>query len=131
MKATGHSRRLAGASASQDLFALAGKRVAWTSANHTTVTVMAVGSGSIPGQFPFNTNDYIVGLVVKSDGAAAWAANTSGANPYVQGTDRRNHAPDQFSDDTKFVRGVTLTSGAGHKILWKYTDGTTGTANLF
>jgi hypothetical protein len=133
LKATGKSRVLSGASASTDLFALSGGWVAWTSTDHTSVTVMRAANGAIPNQFPFNTNDNVVKIVVKSDGAAAWAATPSGGggSTYVQGLDRKNHPPDQFSDDTKFVRGTSLTSLAGHKIAWGYTDGSTASTSLF
>jgi len=131
LKSTNRSARLKGASASQGAFALAGTWVGWTSAQRTTVTVMNIRTRTIPGQFPFGVGDFVVRIVVKSDGAAAWAADVSDGTSYVQGLDRRNHPPDQFSNDTKFVRGASLQSGAGHKISWKYTDGTTGTARLF
>lgn len=131
LKSTNRSTKLKGASASQDAFALAGTWVGWTSAQRTTVTVMNIRTRTIPSQFPFGVNDFVVRIVVKSDGAAAWAANVSDGTSYVQGLDRRNHPPDQFSNDTKFVRGVSLQSGAGRQISWKYTDGTTGTARLF
>jgi len=131
LKSTNRSTRLKGASASQDVFALAGTWVGWTSAQHTTVTVMNIRTRTIPNQFPFGVGDFVVRIVVKSDGAAAWAADVSDGTSYVQGLDRRNHPPDQFSNDTKFVRGQTLQSNAGNKISWKYTDGTTGTAALF
>jgi hypothetical protein len=131
LKSTNRATRLKNASASQDAFELAGTWVGWTSAQRTTVTVMNIRTRKIPGQFPFTVGDFVVRIVVKTDGAAAWAANVSDGTSYVQGLDRRNHSPDQFSNDTKFVRGVSLQSGAGHTISWKYTDGTTGTARLF
>lgn len=131
LKSTNRSTRLRGASASQGAFALAGTWVGWTSAQRRTVTVMNISTRRIPSQFPFGVGDFVVRIVVKSDGAAAWAADVSDGTSYVQGLDRRNHPPDQFSNDTKFVRGVSLQSGAGHKISWQYTDGTTGTARLF
>jgi hypothetical protein len=131
LKSTNRSTRLTGASASQDVFALAGTWVGWTSQQRTTVAVMNIRTRTIPSQFPFGIGDVVVRIVVKSDGAAAWAADVSDGTSYVQGTDRRNHEPDQFSDDTKFVRGASLQSGTGHQISWQYTDGTTGTARLF
>ena len=129
--ATGKSRRLAGASASQDVVRLGGKWVGWTSAQHTTVTLMHLTTGKIPSDYPYGVNDYVVNIVVKSDGAGAWVADVSDGTSYVQGYDRKNHSADQFSDDTKFVSGPTLKSLSGHAISWKYTDGTTGTATLF
>jgi hypothetical protein len=94
---------------------------------------MRAANGVIPNQFPFNTNDNVDAIVVKSDGAAAWAATPAPGtgNTYVQGFDRKNHSADQFSDDTKFVRGTSLRSLAGRKIAWSYTDGSSGTQNLY
>lgn len=131
LKSTNRSTRLKGASASQDVFVLTGTWVGWTSQQRTTVTVMNIRTRKIPGSFPFGVGDLVVRIAVKSDGAAAWAADVSDGTSYVQGLDRRNHSPDQFSDDTKFVRGASLRSGSGHQISWQYTDGSTGTARLF
>jgi hypothetical protein len=131
LNSSGLTRGLSGASASQDVFALGGDWVAWTSVMHTTVNVMYISNGAIPQFFPNNTNDYVVTIVVKNDGAAAWAANPSSGAPYVQGMDRKGHSPDTFSDDTKSVRGSTLQSWNGKKIAWRYTDGGFGTTNLF
>ncbi|HEV3311643.1 MAG TPA: hypothetical protein VG815_14115 [Chloroflexota bacterium] len=127
----GKNRWLQGASASQDAFSLSGLYAAWSSNGHEKVNVVEVDTGAIPNSLPYNTNDYVVRIVVKNDGAVAWAANTTGANPYVQGLDRKNHPPDQFSDDTKYVRGGTLHPTKGHGIAWSYTDGSSGSANLF
>ena len=141
IKATGVKRQLGGASASTDHFALAGKWVAWTSSDtsstnpaHSIVNLMHISDGSIPNQFPFDTNDAVKKVVVKSDGASAWAAKPSdypNSLRYVQGFDRSNHPPDSLSDDTKDVKPASLTSLPGHAISWKYTDGSSGTANLF
>lgn len=138
VKSTGLTRRLTGASASGDHFALAGKWVAWTSSAsstpHSVVNVIHIPDGAIPRSFPFNTNDDVNKVVVKSDGASAWAATPSdypNTFRYVQGMDRRNHPPDQFSDDTKDLRSGSLRSLSGHKIRWRYTDGSIGTASLF
>ena len=131
LKSTNRSTRLKGASASQDVFSLAGTWVGWTSQQRTTVTVMNSRTRKIPSTFPFGVGDFVVRIVVKGDGAAAWAADVSDGTSYVQGLDRRNHPPDQFSDDTKFVRGVSLKSDAGNQISWQYTDGTIGKARLF
>lgn len=141
IKANGLKRRLKGASASTDHFALAGKWVAWTSSDnvsgnpsHSVVNVMHIPDGSVPNQFPFDTNDAVKRVVVKSDGASAWAAKPSdypNTLRYVQGMDRSNHPPDSLSDDTKDVKPGSLKSLAGHTISWKYTDGSTGTATLF
>jgi hypothetical protein len=131
LKSTNRSIQLKGASASQDVFALTGAWVGWTSQQRTTVAVMNIRTRTIPSPFPFGVGDVVVRIVVKSDGAAAWAADVSDGTSYVQGMDRRNHSPDQFSDDAKFVRGVSLRSGPGRQIGWQYTDGSTGTAHLF
>ena len=132
VKATGKRTRLPGASASQDQFALGGQWVGWSSGpEHTIVNVMHIPDRAIPQQFPYETNDHIDKIVVKSSGAAAWAASPSGDNTYVQGMDRRNHSADQLSDDTLDVVGSSLKSRAGHRISWKYTDGSSGSANLY
>jgi hypothetical protein len=137
LKSNGHTRHLAGAIAGASHFAVGGAWVAWTangSATQSEVRVMHVTNGAIPSGFPFDTNDTVNKVVVKSDGAAAWAATPSdypNTLRYVQGTDRSNHSPDQFSDDTKDVKPATLHSDAGHQISWQYTDGSTGTAQLF
>ncbi len=136
IKGTGKTRRLAGGTSSSH-FAVAGSWVAWTSdgsATNSAVTVMHIPNAVIPSGFPFDTNDNVSKVVVKGDGAAAWAATPSdypNTMRYVQGTDRRNHSPDQLSDDTKDVKPGTLVSNAGHKISWRYTDGSTGTAELY
>ncbi len=136
VKATGKTRRLSGGTTSGH-FALGGKWVAWTStgsATNSQVTVMHIPDGLVPSTYPFDTNDNIGKVVVKSDGAAAWAATPSDypdTMRYVQGTDRSNHPPDQLSDDTKDVKPGTLRSLAGHAIGWHYTDGSTGSANLY
>jgi len=131
LNSTGKARELKGASASQDVFNLGGQWVAWSSDAHTTVNVMHITNGAIPSDYPFGVNDFVVKIVVKSDGAAAWAADVSDGTSYVQGFDRKNHSADTFSDDRRFVSGPSLRSISGHAISWKYTDGSTGTANLF
>jgi hypothetical protein len=131
LKSTGKARVLKGASASQDVFSLGGEWVAWTSLTHTTVTVMHITTGKIPSDYPYGVNDFVVKVVVKDDGAAAWAADVSDGTSYVQGFDRKHHSADTFSDDTKFVSGSSLKSLPGHAISWKYTDGSIGTVDLF
>lgn len=128
---SGKSHRLGGASASQDVFALGGGWVAWTSSQHTTVTVMNVGTGKVPNTYPYGVNDFVVNVVVKKDGAAAWAADVDDGTSYVEGFDRKNHSADSLSDDTKYVRGATLKSHSDHAVSWKYSDGSTGKADLF
>ena len=98
------------------------------------VNVIHIPDGAIPNSFPFDTNDQVHKVVVKSDGAAAWAATPSdypSTLRYVQGMDRSNHPPDQLSDDTKDVKPSSLKSLSGHMISWHYTDGSTATASLF
>jgi hypothetical protein len=137
LKSNGQRRKLAGASSTASHFALGGTWVAWTSngsANQSEVRVMHITNGAIPATFPFDTNDQVDKVLVKSDGAAAWAATPSdypNTLRYVQGFDRNNHSADQLSDDTKDVRPGTLVSDPGHEISWHYTDGSTGTAQLF
>jgi hypothetical protein len=135
VKSTGATTRLKGASPSSDRFALGGQWVAYSSgATHSVVNVMHIPNRGIPSGFPFDTGDRVNRVVVKPDGAVAWAATPQPAGSgftYVQGTDRRNHSPDQFSDDTKNVVGSSLRSLAGHAISWRYTDGSTGNTNLF
>ena len=54
-----------------------------------------------------------------------------GGDPYVQGTDRRNHSPDLLSDDTRAVVPGSLVSARGHRITWRYTTGPAGKADLY
>jgi hypothetical protein len=135
VKATGATTRLKGASPVNDRFALGGQWVAYSSSTtHSVVNVMHIPNHGIPNGFPFDTGDRVNGVVVKSDGAVAWAATPQPAGSgftYVEGTDRRNHSPDQFSDDTKNVVGSSLRSLAGRAISWRYTDGSSGHTNLF
>ena len=132
IKATSKRFVLKGASSLSDHFSLGGKWVAWSSGDtHSIVNVLYVPTRKVPDQFPFNTNDQIDKIVVKSDGAAAWTATPVGDSTYVQGMDRRNHAPDQLSDDLEDVLGSSLRSLAGHTISWKDTDDTLHTAKLF
>jgi hypothetical protein len=95
---------------------------------------MHIPDHAVPSGFPFDTGDHVDRIVVKGDAASAWAATPQPAgsgNTYVEGTDRRNHSPDQFSDDTKDVVGSSLRSLRGHAITWRYSDGSSGTANVF
>ena len=100
----------------------------WTtdgSATRSVVNKMYIPDGkSHDSNFPFDTNGHVEGVVIKKDGAAAWVFSSSGASTIVQGQDRKNHPPDQLSDDTKDAVGSSLKSGKGHEIHWKYTDGT-------
>lgn len=135
VKKSGKKRTLSGASPTDDLFALGGKWVVWTtngSATRSVVNKMYIPDGkSHDSNFPFDTNGHVEGVVIKKDGAAAWVFSSSGASTIVQGQDRKNHPPDQLSDDTKDAVGSSLKSGTGHEIHWKYTDGSSDSANLY
>jgi hypothetical protein len=135
VRSTGKTTRLRGASPSSDKFALGGKWVAYSSGPaHSVVNVRHIPDHVVANGFPFDTGDRVDKVVVKHDGASAWAATpqpSGSGNTYVQGTDRRNHSPDQFSDDTKDVVGSSLRSLAGRAIGWRYTDGSSGSARLF
>lgn len=135
LKHTGKKRKLTGATPGSDLFSLGGKWVVWTStgsAPRSMVNKMFIPDGSShDNNFPFDTNGHVEGVVIKSDGAAAWVFSSSGASTIVQGQDRSNHPPDQLSDDTKNAVGSSLKSGSGHQIHWKYSDGTSGHASLY
>lgn len=129
---TGQSSQLTGASPSADRFALGGQYVAYSSGPaHSIVNVMRIPDHAVSNSYPFDTNDHVDGLVVEPDGAAAWAATSSDPRTYVQGFDRSNHPPDQFSDDLRTVVGSSLHPTAGQAIAWSYSDGSTGTATLY
>ena len=133
VRSSGRITTLQGASPVMSKFALAGTYVAWSSGTgQTVVKVMHVPNlVIIAKQYPYDTNNHVDRIVVKANGAAAWAATPSDDNTYVQGFDRSNHSADLLSDDTLNVRGTSLRSLAGKAISWQYTDGTTGTANLY
>ena len=152
LRSNGHERLLDGALAGASHFALAGTWVAWTSNvapyGQVVVHVMHITNGAIPYSFPWGL-DYggsVNKVVVKSDGAAAWAATpsqecspSSGCYPpipYVEGTDYAStpdllYNPDLLSVLNDPVEPGTLVSDAGHKISWHYEDGSTGTAELY
>jgi hypothetical protein len=134
VKANGRTTRLRGATPGNDVFALGGKYVAYSSGpQDSIVTVMHIPNRRVnPYSYPFDTNMHVEGIVVKSDGAAAWAATSpSDGSTLVQGTDRSNHPPDQFSDDSRTVVTTSLRSLHGKAIGWSYTDGGSGTATLY
>jgi hypothetical protein len=54
-----------------------------------------------------------------------------GMDTAVSGTDVKGHSPDLLSDDTRTVDTTSLASGPGGEITWSYTDGATGSAELF
>jgi hypothetical protein len=130
LRSNGRVTRLKGTS-DGDLYAVAGEFVGFTSGpNHSVADVINARTRSIPRSFPFETNDPITGIVVTPKGAAAWAAQGTDGT-YIQGTDRRNHEPDQLSDDTRNVFGVSLNLVDATHIDWSYTDGTHGSATLY
>lgn len=135
VRSTGTTSQLKSTSPAGNTFEAGGQWVAFSSgAAHTVVNVVHIPDHAGENGFPFDTNDHVDKVVVKPDGAAAWAATPepAGSGPtYVQGFDRRNHPADTFSDDTKDVVGGSLRSLARHAISWRYADGSSGTANLF
>jgi hypothetical protein len=135
VKKSGRKRTLGGAVPGTDLFRVGGKWVVWTktgSAPQSVVDKKYVPDGRRhDDNFPFDTNGHVEGIVIKSDGAAAWVFSSSGASTIVQGQDRKNHPPDQLSDDTKDAVGSSLKSGPGSQIHWNYSDGSSGSANLY
>lgn len=134
-KPSGNRTKLAGASPTTDLFSVGGKWVVFTSngsATRSMVSKLKASDGKIhDNNFPFDTNGHVEGIVIKKDGAAAWVFSSEGASTIVQGQDRKNHPPDQLSDDTKNAVGTSLKSGPGHQIHWKYTDGSSDSAQLY
>ena len=146
IKASGKTTQLQGASASTDQFALGGKWVGWSSSTdpnadpgtvlppHSVITVMHIPDRFVNDQwYPFETNETVDKIVVATDGAAAWAISPlAGDTSYtiVQGTDRQGHPADQFSDDHTDLNGSSLRL-SGKTVTWSYTDGTTGSWNLF
>jgi hypothetical protein len=141
VKKTGRRLQLQGADPSQDVFTLGGKFIGFSSAptdgettERTMVNVVHISDGRIPQFLPDDTGGHVDAIVVKPNGAAAWAISPldDPDMAYVQGTDRANHSPDLLSDsDLGGVDTSTLASGAGGHIAWTYTDGTSGDADLF
>ena len=131
VNASGHKTLLKGAKL-KDAYGLGGQWVAFTT-GRTTVHAFFIPTGASASGFPFGVGDTVDTVVVKSDGAVAWLAEVdpSVGNNYVQGTDRKNHSPDELSDDSQNVVPHSLKSLSGHTISWKYDGGGTGTASLF
>jgi hypothetical protein len=139
-KRTGGRFSLDDAQPTEDVFTAAGRFVAYSSSDyedamtpmHSIVNVIQVPSRRIPQFLPQRTNAHVDAIVVKRNGAAAWATTSSdGITTAVQGTDRLGHAPDDLSDDTRVVATTSLTSGPGGEVDWDYTDGTSDSAMLF
>jgi hypothetical protein len=147
IKSSGKATQLHDASPTTNKFAIAGKFVAWSSDPDTSdpnnpqqgpansvVTVMRISDRFVNDYwYPFQTNENIDKVVVASDGAAAWAMTPNpadGSFTEVQGTDRNNHPPDQFSDDHADLNGNSLKI-SGKTVTWQYTDGTSGSQTLF
>jgi hypothetical protein len=142
VKKTGKRFELAGAQPTEDVFTLGGKFVGFSSLSpefdettaHTMVNVVHITDGRIPEFLPTDTGGQVGAIVVKPNGAAAWAV-TPLDDPemaYVQGTDRQNHSPDLLSDtELGGIDTSSLTSGPAGHIEWTYADGTSGEADLF
>ena len=147
VRSNNKTSKLNGASPSGDQFALGGKFVAYTTSAapdpnnpsllpHSIVTVMHIPDHGVNASwYPFDTNETVDKVVVLSDGAAAWAMTPApggdGNLTQIQGTDRNNHPPDQFSDDHADVIGSSLHVTGGKTIAWRYVDGTSGSQMLF
>ena len=78
VRASGRTTLLQGATPGNDVFALRGRYVAYSSGSQDSiVTVMHIPNRHVnPYWYPFDTNMHVEGIVVKSDGAAAWAATS-------------------------------------------------------
>jgi hypothetical protein len=143
VRASGRTSRLAGASPQTDQFALGGKWVGWSSTPSdptalpdSVVTVMRITDHYVnPYFYPFDLNETVNRIVVLADGAAAWAMTpTPGSDTSyteIQGTDRSNNPPDQFSDDHTNVIASSLAAGPGRTVTWSYDDGTTGSQLMY
>ena len=131
LKKTGQRIVLEGATPGEAV-ATAGKFAAFGTGS--VVNVQRITDGAIPSELPHDTGGEIGKIVVKPNGAAAWAV-TPLDDPeasYVQGNERSNHTPQLFSDSELGGVDVTsLTSVPGTGITWLHADGTTGSANLF
>lgn len=126
---------LAGASPTEDVFTLGGKFVGYSSGaeeapEHSVVNVVHIPTRKIPKYMPTRTNAHVDAIVVKRNGASAWAYSDDEYTT-VQGHDRAGHSPDNLDDDTKTVVTTSLRGTAGAGIQWTYTDGSVGTADLF
>jgi hypothetical protein len=142
VRATGQTSQLKGAKPGYE-FALGGKYVGWSSDAtdvqpvfpNSVVTVMHIPNHHVnPNFYPFELNEAVDKIVVASDGAAAWSMTPQPAGSgftEVQGTDRANHPPDQFSDDHADVIGKSLHLTGSKTVAWKYADGTTGSWKLY
>jgi hypothetical protein len=147
IKSSGKTTKLQGASPSASQFALGGKYVGWSSdpvvdptdpqpgLPNSVVTVMRIPDHFVNDRwYPLQTNENVDKIVVASDGAAAWAISPppgdDSSYTIVQGTDRQGHPADQFSDDHTDLIGSSL-SIHGKTVTWQYTDGTSGSQNLF
>ncbi len=141
VKSSGKTTKLNGAKPGYR-FALGGKWVGWSSDStglqpvlpNSVVTVMHIPNHYIDGYFyPFNLNETVDKIVVLSDGAAAWSMTPQPGGGFtdVQGTDRTNNPPDQFSDDHADVVGHSLHVTGAKTVAWRYVDGTTGSQKLY
>jgi hypothetical protein len=98
---------------------------------HSIVRVFRMPNGGTPEYLPYRTGAQVDDIVVKRNGAAAWATTHADGTTRVTGTRRKGHAPEQLSAAARAVRTTTLTSGSGGRVTWRYTDGTTGSAALY
>ncbi len=142
IKSSGKTSQLQGASPATNKFALGGKWVGYSSdpagdqsgPANSVITVMHIPDHFVSDQwYPFQTNENVDKIVVAGDGAAAWALTPNpadGSYTIVQGTDRMGHPADQFSDDHTDLIGSSLKL-SGKTVSWQYTDGTSGSQNLF
>jgi len=146
IESSGKRTLLSAATPGADRFALGGKWVGWSSSDasdatvlpHSIVTVMRIPDHFVSDQwYPFQTNQPVVKIVVISDGAAAWALGPAPGDDttdaFIQGTDRRNHPADQFSDDLSNnpVVGSSLHLVGGKTVGWSYAGGQRGTQALY
>jgi hypothetical protein len=131
---SGKTWKLTGASSRHSHFALAGKWVAWTktlSLDETLAAKLFVPDGhDHDSDFPYYASGDLGKVVIKPDGAVAWAASYQSAAPNVFGEDRKNHLR-LLSNDSNSVVVSSLKSGPRRLVTWKYDDGTSGQAPLY
>jgi hypothetical protein len=126
--------KLPGASRRHSHFALAGKWVAWTKPltfDLTRASKLFIPDGRAHDRdFPYGASGDIGKIVIKPDGAVAWAASYQSAPPNVLGERRKSHLS-PLSQDLNPVVVSSLKSGPGKLVTWKYSDGTSGHAALY
>jgi hypothetical protein len=126
--------KLAGASRRHSHFALAGKWVAWTKPltfDLTRAAKLFIPDGrSHDRDFPYDASGEIGKIVIKPDGALAWAASYQSAPPNVLG-ERRKGSLTALSQDLNSVVVSSLKPGPGKLVRWRYGDGSKGHAALY